>query len=381
MSDPILPGATIGVLGGGQLGRMLGLAARRLGYGFAVFCPEPDSPAAAVADLVVNADYRDRDALRRFAEAVDVVTFEFENVPAETAELLESLRPVRPSGRVLADSQHRLREKRALRAAGIPTVDFAEVPENADAAALAAAVAEVGAPAILKTAAFGYDGKGQTRVTDAADIATAHARIGRQEAILEALAPFEREISVVAARRPGGEIALFEPTDNVHVNHILDVSVAPADLPDAVRAEARAIVTRLLAAWEVVGVLCVEMFLLPGGELVVNEVAPRPHNSGHLTMDSVACDQFEQQARAVCDLPLGDTTLRGGAAMANLLGDLWAGGEPDWAAALARPIALHLYGKTEARVGRKMGHINALAESPDAARAIVAAARDALRRR
>ncbi|HSW30525.1 MAG TPA: 5-(carboxyamino)imidazole ribonucleotide synthase [Longimicrobiales bacterium] len=378
MTGPILPGATLGVIGGGQLGRMFTLAARRMGYRVTVLAPEDDTPAGQIAYQEIRAPYEDLDAVRRFASSVSVVTFEFENVPAETAVAASERAPVRPAGSLLHTTQHRRREKEALRAAGIPTVPFGAVESEAE---LIAAVAAVGTPAILKTAAWGYDGKGQIRLSRGSEALAAWESLGRAPAVLEAVAPFEREISVVGARGIDGAVALYDPVENTHVQHILDLSVAPAELPPGVATRAREIARTLLETWDVVGVICVEMFLMPDGELVVNEVAPRPHNSGHLTIDAHVSSQFEQQVRAVCGLPLGSTAAVAPAAMANLLGDLWQGGEPDWAAALATPgVALHLYGKVEARPGRKMGHLTALGSTAAQARDRVLQARAAAAR-
>lgn len=359
MSDAILPGATLGVLGGGQLGRMFTLAARRMGYRIDVFAPEDDTPAGQIAYREFRAPYEDLDAVRRFASGVAVVTFEFENIPFETTAAAAELVPVRPDGSLLHTTQHRLREKRALAAAGVPTVRFAAVETEVD---LREAAAAVGTPAILKTAAWGYDGKGQVRVDHAEALASAWAEIGRAPAVLEAVAPFEREISVVGVRGLDGSIALYEPIENIHADHILDVSISPARIDERTAHRAKEIARTLLEAWSVVGVVCFELFDLGGGELVVNEVAPRPHNSGHLTIDGHHTSQFEQQVRAVCGLPLGSTDPISPAVMVNLLGNEWAGGEPDWAHALAHPgVRLHLYGKVDARPGRKMGHLTALA--------------------
>ncbi|NJD20253.1 MAG: 5-(carboxyamino)imidazole ribonucleotide synthase [Gemmatimonadetes bacterium] len=375
MTAPILPGATLGVIGGGQLGRMFTLAARRMGYRVTVLAPEDDTPAGQIAYQEIRAPYEDLDAVRRFASSVSVVTFEFENVPAQTAVAAAEHAPVRPAGSLLHTTQHRRREKEALRSAGIPTVPFAAVESEAE---LIAAVAAIGTPAILKTAAWGYDGKGQVRLGQATEAASAWESLGRAPAVLEAVASFEREVSVVGARGVDGSVALYEPVDNTHVHHILDLSVAPAELPAGVVARAQAIVRTLLEAWEVVGVICVELFVMPDGELVVNEVAPRPHNSGHLTIDAHVTSQFEQQVRVVCALPLGSTAAVAPAAMANLLGDLWEGGDPNWPGALAVPgVALHLYGKLEARPGRKMGHLTALGATAAEARERVLRARAA----
>lgn len=375
MTGPILPGSTLGVLGGGQLGRMFTLAARRMGYRVTVLAPDDDTPAGQIAYREVRAPYQDLAAVRRFAAGVSVVTFEFENIPAETAAAAAEHAPVRPAGSLLHTTQHRRREKEALRAAGVPTVAFTPVDSGAE---LTQALAELGVPAILKTAAWGYDGKGQVRVEHAQEGMGAWETLGRAPAVLEAVAPFEREISVVGARGVDGSVAIYDPAENTHVRHILDVSVTPVDLPEGTARRAREMVRTLLESWEVVGVICVEMFLMPDGDLLVNEVAPRPHNSGHLTIDAHACSQFEQQVRAVCGLPLGDTTPTTPVAMANLLGDLWKDGEPDWAGALAVPgVALHLYGKVIPRPGRKMGHLTALAPTPEEARSRALLARAA----
>ena len=376
MSDPILPGATIGVLGSGQLGRMLALAAARMGYHVHTFSPEHDTPTGQVAAREIVAAYDDLDAVRAFARAVQAVTFEFENVPAATAAAAAEYAPVRPSGSVLHTTQHRLREKTFLAAAGLPVTPFRPVRSLAD---LTAALAELGCPAVLKTAGFGYDGKGQVliRTPDAAE--SALATMGGQEAILEAFVDFAREVSVVAARGLDGTIVDYGLIENTHHNHILDVSVASAPGDPALTRAAREIAHAVLEALDVVGVLCVEFFETRDGCLLINELAPRPHNSGHLTIDACLTSQFEQQLRAACGLPLGAPDLLRPAAMANLLGDLWAGGEPEWAAACAFPdVKLHLYGKRAARPGRKMGHLTALAATPEEARARVLAARAAL---
>ncbi len=378
MTAPILPGATLGVLGGGQLGRMFTLAARRMGYRVTVFAPDDDTPAGQIAYREVRAPYEDLDAVRQFARDVSVVTFEFENVPAATAAAAAEHAPVRPAGSLLHTTQHRRREKEALREAGVPTVAFSPVESVEE---LNKAVADIGFPSILKTSAWGYDGKGQIRLEEPGEEHAAWEQLGRAATVLEAVAPFEREISVVGARGINGAVALFDPVENTHVNHILDVSVTPVALPKTTAGRAGEIVRTLLEAWDVVGVICVEMFLMPDGDLVVNEVAPRPHNSGHLTIDGHVCSQFEQQVRAVCGLPLGDTSATAPVAMANLLGDLWQDGQPDWTSALAVPgVALHLYGKGQARPGRKMGHLTALASTAGEARERVLRARAAAAR-
>jgi len=372
----ILPGSAVGVLGSGQLGRMFAIAARRMGYRVHVLSPDTDTPAGQVADVEVAAAYEDLDAVRAFAAKVAVVTFEFENVPAATAAAAEERAPVRPGGGVLHVCQQRLREKGFLAAAGLPVPDFVAVRSSED---LSAGLRRIGTPAVLKTAAFGYDGKGQARVDSLAEAEAAWAAVGRQECILEAFVDFEREVSVVAARGLDGSFAHYGVIENGHCRHILDVSIAPAPLEPATVGGAVAIARAVLEELDVIGLLCVEMFLTKGGSLLINELAPRTHNSGHLTVDACVTSQFEQQLRAVCGLPLGATDLLRPAAMANLLGDLWAEGEPDWAAACAFPdVKLHLYGKAEARPGRKMGHLTALASSVGEARARVLAARRAL---
>ncbi|HRA64950.1 MAG TPA: 5-(carboxyamino)imidazole ribonucleotide synthase, partial [Caldilinea sp.] len=337
------PPAVIGVFGSGQLGRMLALAARRMGYRIHTFSPERHSPTGQIADREVCAAYDDLDAVRDFVRQVAVVTFEFENVAAEVAQVAaEEGVPVRPGGHVLHTTQQRLREKRFLAAAGLPVTPFADVTTEAE---LSAAIAQIGAPAVLKTAAFGYDGKGQARIDDATQALTAWEAIGRQEAILESFVDFERELSVVAARGLDGSFAHWGVIENAHRHHILDLSTAPAAVDPRVADAAVALARSVLAQLDVVGVLCVEMFLDHRGRLLINELAPRPHNSGHLTIEASATSQFEQQARAICGLPLGSTEMLRPAAMANLLGDLWEQGEPNWAAALAvSGVKLHLYG-------------------------------------
>lgn len=373
----IAPGAVLGVLGGGQLGRMFAIAARRLGYRVHVLSPADDTPTGQIADLEINAAYEDLDAVSRFAAGVAAVTFEFENVPAAAIEAAARHAPVRPAGRVLHVAQNRLREKGFLRDAGLPVTPFAPVRSPAE---LEAAIAAVGTPAVLKTAAWGYDGKGQVRVDAPHAAQDAWRRLGGGEAILEAFIDFERELSVVAVRGLDGACADYGALGNTHRNHILDVTVSPADVPPRVAAEARAITRAVLEALDVVGVLCVEFFLAADGRLLINEIAPRPHNSGHLTIDAYLTCQFEQQVRAVCGLPLGSTERLRPAAMANLLGDLWADGAPPFERALAVPeVKLHLYGKAAALPGRKMGHLTALAETAEVAERQVRAARAALK--
>uniref|UniRef100_A0A540VGK8 N5-carboxyaminoimidazole ribonucleotide synthase n=2 Tax=Litorilinea aerophila TaxID=1204385 RepID=A0A540VGK8_9CHLR len=373
-TTPILPGATIGVFGSGQLGRMLALEARRMGYRIHTFSPDQDSPTGQVADREVSAAYADLDAVRQFVRGVDVVTFEFENVAAAVADIAaEEGVPVRPGGWVLHTAQQRLREKGFLAEAGLPVTPFVPVHSLAD---LEAGLARLGCPAVLKTAAFGYDGKGQVKIERPDDAAAAWQTIGQQEAILEGFVDFQCEISVVAARGVDGSFAHYGAIENIHRNHILDISLAPARVARPVAERAVALARSVLEALDVIGVLCVECFVTRGGEVLINEMAPRPHNSGHLTIDAAVTSQFEQQLRAICGLPLGSTELLRPAAMANLLGDLWETGTPDWAAACQVPgVKLHLYGKHEPRPGRKMGHLTALGSSVDEALAQVETAR------
>ncbi|MGB3683338.1 MAG: 5-(carboxyamino)imidazole ribonucleotide synthase [Rubrobacteraceae bacterium] len=365
MSGPILPGATVGVLGSGQLGRMLALVARRMGYRVHVFSPDSDSPTGQVADREWSAAYDDLDAVGEFARGVDVVTLEFENIPAATVEEVSGVVPVRPGLKALHTAQNRLREKTFLREAGFPVATFREVPERA---ALDGALREVGVPAVLKTAGFGYDGKGQSKIEAPEDVDEAWDALGG-EAILETWVDFEKEVSVVAARGLDGSFAHYGVVENTHDRHILDVTVAPADVSPEVEREAVDITRGIFEELEVVGTACVEFFVTTQGKLLVNEIAPRPHNSGHWTIEGAVASQFEQQLRAVCGMPLGSTERVRPAAMANLLGDLWSNGEPDWLKVCSMPdVKLHLYGKGEARPGRKMGHVTALADTPEAAR-------------
>ncbi len=371
--EKVLPNSTIGVLGSGQLGRMFAIAARRMGYRVHTFSPDFDTPTGQVSDFEICARYEDLDAVCDFAKNVDVITFEFENVPFETVEAAEKYAPVRPRGEVLHIAQNRLREKTFLAKNNFPHASFRHIQSLPE---LQTAVAEIGVPCVLKTAGFGYDGKGQARIKSLADCEKAFAEIGRQDAVLEAFIDFQKEVSVVAARDLAGNFAHFGVIENSHANHILDVSFAPALCSEQVYRDAVEIAREILEKLEVVGVLCVEFFLTNDEKLLVNELAPRPHNSGHLTVDACVTSQFEQQLRAVCGLPLGSTEYLRPAAMANLLGDVWEKGEPDWARALENPnLKLHLYGKAEPRRGRKMGHLTALAERAEDAAKIVRAAR------
>lgn len=376
MSDPVLPGAMVGVLGSGQLGRMLALAARRMGYRVHVFSPDSDSPTGQVADREWSAAYDDLDAVGEFARSVDVVTLEFENIPAATVEEVSSVAPVRPGWKALHTAQNRLREKTFLKKAGFPVAPFREVEERA---ALDGALRGIGVPAVLKTAGFGYDGKGQSRVDKLEEADEAWEALGG-EAVLESWVDFEKEVSVVAARGLDGSFVHYGAVENTHDRHILDVTVAPADVPPDIDREAVEITRGIFEELEIVGTACVEFFVTDEGKLLVNEIAPRPHNSGHWTIDGAVTSQFEQQLRAVCGLPLGSTERTRPVAMANLLGDLWENGEPDWMAVCSLPeVKLHLYGKREARPGRKMGHVTALADTPEAAATLVSRAQSAAR--
>lgn len=350
-SRTIEPGATIGILGGGQLGRMTALAAARLGYRSHVFCPEPDSPAMLVAAESTAARYDDRAALRRFAAAVDVVTFEFENVPHDALSVLLRHAPVRPNARSLKVSQDRLREKRFLSSIGIPVAPFREVRSSRG---LTAALDALGMPAILKTTRLGYDGKGQHVIRRRDEADAVWRRFGARIGVLEARIDFRCEISVVLARALDGRIACYDPVENTHVDGILDTTVAPARVAKPVRRKAVSLARRIATRLDLVGVLAVEMFVTRSGRVLVNEIAPRPHNSGHWTIDACLTSQFEQHARAVCGLPLGSTERHSNARMKNLVGDAACA----WRRYLDNPRAhLHLYGKAEIRPGRKMGHV------------------------
>ena len=351
----LAPGAVIGIIGGGQLGRMSAMAAARLGYRVHVFSPELDGPAAQVSAASTVADYADLEALRRFADAVDVITFEFENLPADSLELLESLKPVRPGPRILAISQDRLLEKQFLNNAGIATAPWAKVESEAE---LDAAVAKLGLPLVLKTTRLGYDGKGQALLRAAEDLAPAYARLAPKPLVLEGFVNFAAEVSVMVARGVDGTVVTYDAVENRHKHHILDLTLAPAPLPQDLLAEAQDIARRVAEALELVGILGVEMFVTADGRLLVNEIAPRPHNSGHWTMDACPCGQFEMHIRAVAGLPLPPAMRHSDAVMKNLIG-------PEdmalWPRILATPgLIPHHYGKAEARPGRKMGHFNRL---------------------
>lgn len=362
----ILPGATLGLLGGGQLGRLFVLAARAMGYRVTVLDPAVDSPAAQMADRHLAADYDDEQALEQLARECAAVTTEFENVPAASLEYLAARVPVRPGAKAVAIAQDRAREKSFMRDNGFATARFAVVDKTE---AIDAALREVGVPALLKTTRLGYDGKGQIRVEDPASAHDAFAALGGVACVLEERVALEREVSVVLGRGGDGEVRCFAVTENRHRDGILDVSLAPASVSEDIRKKAIVIATAIAAKLGYSGVLAVEFFVCTDGRLLVNEIAPRPHNSGHWTLDAAASSQFEQQVRALCGLPLGDARTHGAAAMVNLLGDLWQGDQPPpWERILRHPGAkLHLYGKPEARPGRKMGHVTCLGETPELA--------------
>jgi len=350
----IAPGAVIGILGGGQLGRMTAMAAARLGYRVHTFCPDRNSPASHVSWHNTVAAYDNKAALKAFAESVDVVTFEFENIPSATTEFLAELKPTRPKPNVLYVTQERLREKRFLASINVPTTRFLDVARQE---ALESAVKALGRPAILKSAEFGYDGKGQVRIDGDMDLFEAWVKMGGEVGILEAYVDFVREISVIVARGPDGTTAIYQPVENQHKHHILDVTIVPARISQSVTSRAEAIARHIAQEIGLVGLLAVEMFVTHNDEVLVNELAPRPHNSGHWTIDGCVTSQFEQFVRAVCGLPLGSTEAHSDAVMKNLIGE-----EANaWRELLNDPgVKLHLYGKTEARPGRKMGHYTRL---------------------
>ena len=364
-SKSILPGGVVGILGGGQLGRMLAIAARRMGYSVHAYEPQPDCPAGQICDLEVNALYTDADALKRFATGVDVVSFEFENIPRSAIETVSELRPVHPRGEVLHICQNREREKTFLHSNGFPCAPFRVVDS---ATSLAEALQEIGTPSVLKTADFGYDGKGQIKLESEANATEVWNCFGAPRGVLEKWISFRAELSVICARSTDGKMVTFPASENQHKHHILDLSIVPARFPATVLESAAHLATQITEALDVVGLLAVEFFLTDDNQLVVNELAPRPHNSGHFTFDACLTSQFEQQLRAVCGLPLGSPELMSPVVMWNLLGDLWNNGEPNWRVILENPRAkLHLYGKSEARPGRKMGHVCVMADSTEQA--------------
>ena len=361
----ITPGSTLGVMGGGQLGRMFAIAARRMGYRVHVFDPAAGGPASQVTDREVNADYTDESALDRFARDVDAVTVEFENIPARSLAVLADRRPVHPAAEVLLICQNREREKTFLAKKGYPLAPFAVV-DSSDS--LRRGLAETGVPGVLKTAAFGYDGKGQLRIEGESDPERLWKEFGAPRAVLEKWIPHESELSVICGGSPNFGYTCFPAAENVHSRHILDYSIVPARIEKTILDRAAEIAHSIARELDLTGLLAVEFFLTPKGELLVNELAPRPHNSGHYTFDACVTSQFEQQVRTLCGLPPGSSRLLSPVVMVNLLGDLWHRGDPDWRVVLDEPDAkLHLYGKAEARPGRKMGHFCVLAEDRDEA--------------
>jgi 5-(carboxyamino)imidazole ribonucleotide synthase len=350
----LAPGSTIGILGGGQLGRMTALAAARLGYRCHVFADEPDSPTAQVCGVATVAEFGDREALERFAGAVDIITFEFENIPAEAVRRVAAIKPVLPRPEILEIAQDRLREKDFLRSIDVETTAYREI---SDPAALLRAMRDFGYPAVLKTVRLGYDGKGQVTLTPEITAEEAWRRMGGESGILEGFVDFACEISVIVARSANGAWATYPPVENQHVNHVLDTTIAPARIPAETATRAEAIAHHVAEKLDLIGVLAVEMFVTESGAILVNEIAPRPHNSGHWTIDACFTSQFEQLVRAICGLPLGSVERHSDAVMRNLLG----GDVAQWRDALNDPLAkLHLYGKTEVQAGRKMGHVTRL---------------------
>lgn len=361
--NPILPGATIGLLGGGQLGRMFAIAARKLGYRVHTFEPTPDSPSGQISDREFNYDYTDMAALLEFSKGLSVVTYEFENIPVQALDDLSNNVVLRPNRELLHISQNRQREKEFLSEHGLPVAPFRVVESQPQ---LEAAVAALGTPCVLKTADFGYDGKGQQKITPESDLAHVWANHGPGRGVVEAWIRYEAEVSMIIARGFNDEVSYFPLATNHHENHILAVTTAPSAFDPSVEKRAQEIAFAVAEASRLVGILAVEMFLTTSGELVINEMAPRPHNSGHFSFDACVTSQFEQQLRAVCGLPLGDTSLVSPVLMHNLLGDLWSedGTPPPWERLLEIPnLKLHLYGKSAARPGRKMGHYCILANT------------------
>lgn len=366
--SPTFPGSSIGIVGGGQLGRMLAGEARRMGYRVQVFDPDPESPAAALADRHWCSAFSERGALEEFATAADVITYEFENIPAESLFLLEGTRPVLPSPEILQICQDRLREKAFLVRERCPVAAFSPVEHAGD---LERALRTVGTPSLLKTARLGYDGKGQEEILLPADLEPAWRRLGGVPAILEKKVRIEAELSAIVGRSAGGAVTVFPIPRNFHRDGVFDYSLVPSGLAEPVERAAKEIAVAIVSALRLVGVLAVEFFLVQGGELLVNELAPRPHNSGHFTLDACVTSQFEQQLRAVAGLPLGDASLRGPIVLRNILGDAWAQGEPDWASLLSLPgLRLHLYGKRRPAAKRKMGHYSVVSPSLADARAL-----------
>ncbi len=372
LPGPILPGATLGVLGGGQLGRMFTTAAQTMGYKVVVLDPDPASPAGKLADIHLKADYRDAASLLHMGGLCAAVTTEFENVPATSLEMLAKHCTVAPSPSAVAVAQDRLLEKTRAQEFGCATAPFANIE---DEGFLVHAWSTLGGPALLKTRRLGYDGKGQARIDSLDTLVAAFEHFGRVPCLLEGLLPLAQEVSVVLARNRDGQIAFFPLAENHHRDGILDTSIVPARVPEALADQARGMAARIAAGLDYVGTLAVEFFILDDGRIVFNEMAPRPHNSGHYTLDACLTDQFQQQVRALCGLPLGDPRQLSPVVMVNILGDIWQP-VPAWDKLLAHPgVQLHLYGKAEARAGRKMGHYNCLAPTLEAAVALAESTR------
>jgi 5-(carboxyamino)imidazole ribonucleotide synthase len=376
--DPILPGATIGVLGGGQLGRMLAAVARRLGYRVHVYSDEPNSPASHFANRMFCGDFSDRKLLGEFAATIDVLTFEFENVLTEPLAEFEGRLPIRPAPHVLHITQDRIREKQFLKKKEIPLSRFHVVRSLDD---LVDGIKNVGLPAVLKTAAGGYDGKGQFVIHRSDQAVEAWRSLEQRAATLEAFIDLDCEISVIVARNVDGELACYEPIRNEHARHILDVSTSPCELSHGLCNQATQIAISVAIAFDLTGLICIEFFVARDGQVLVNEIAPRPHNSGHLTIEAHATSQFEQQLRAICGLPLGSTRQVRSAAMVNLLGEMWERGEPNWEKVANCPEAyLHLYDKHPAKTGRKMGHLTVCTDNARPPKQLALSLRDSLRR-
>jgi len=383
LESPLNPGSTIGIIGGGQLGRMLAIAARQMDYKTVVLDPDSNCPAGQVADRVIRSEYSDIKASSELAALADVVTYEFENVDADSVSSAEKHKPVRPSSSVLRTTQNRLHEKKALLEAGIPVANFRKVDSLRD---LEDAASVLGYPMVLKTATEGYDGKGQSIIHGEHDLAISYDQLNARnvELIVEQFVSFKAEVSTICARTIDGMAATFDPSENIHRNHILDTSIVPARIDESVADKARIIATDIAEKLDVIGLIAVEMFVTQENEILVNELAPRPHNSGHYTMDGCDTSQFEQLVRVLAGMPITLPKLHSPTVMVNLLGEIWedTGGNPDWQRALEMPgVSLHLYGKSAARVGRKMGHINVVAETVEEALYIATEARERAWRR
>ena len=383
LESPLNPGSTIGIIGGGQLGRMLAIAARQMDYKTVVLDPDSNCPAGQVADRVIRSEYSDLKASSELAALADVVTYEFENVDADSVSSAEKHKPVRPSSTVLRTTQNRLHEKKALLEAGIPVANFRKVDSLKD---LEDAASVLGYPMVLKTATEGYDGKGQSIIHGEHDLAISYDQLNARnvELIVEQFVSFKAEVSTICARTADGMTATFDPSENIHRNHILDTSIVPARIDESVAGKARIVATNIAEKLDVVGLIAVEMFVTQENDILVNELAPRPHNSGHYTMDGCDTSQFEQLVRVLAGMPITLPKLHSPTVMVNLLGEIWedTGGNPDWQRALEMPgVSLHLYGKSAARIGRKMGHINVVAETVEEALYIAAEARERAWRR